>query len=121
MQKPDRRFATRLNSFASKPLAYWPEGVGKPTALQMAERASKASGLTDVDLNYPDHLGTDPKATGQAIRDLGLAVNGLAMRYYSNPAFKIGAFTNPDPVRSPGGHRSDQNAASTPRARPAPI
>jgi L-rhamnose isomerase len=25
-------------------------------------------------------------------------VNGLAMRYYSNPAFKIGAFTNPDPA-----------------------
>ena len=33
-----------------------------------------------------------------AIRDLGLSVNGLAMRYYSNPAFKIGAFTNPDPA-----------------------
>jgi len=62
----------------------------------MAERASKANGLTDVDLNYPDHLGAGAKATGQAIRDVGLAVNGLAMRYYSNPAFKIGAFTNPD-------------------------
>jgi xylose isomerase len=94
----DRRFATRLNSFASKPQAYWPAGHGKPTALQMAERASKASGLTDVDLNYPDHLGSDAKATGRAIRELGLSVNGLAMRYYSNPAFKIGAFTNPDPV-----------------------
>ncbi len=96
MSNSDRRFATRLNSFASKPLAYWPEGHGKPTALQMAERASKVKGLTDVDLNYPDHLGSDAEATGQAIRDLGLAVNGLAMRYYSNPAFKIGAFTNPD-------------------------
>jgi xylose isomerase len=64
----------------------------------MAERASQVAGLTDVDLNYPDHLGPDPSATGAAIRDLGLAVNGLAMRYYSNPAFKIGAFTNPDPA-----------------------
>ena len=27
---------------------------------------------------------------------LALAVNDLAMRYYSNPAFRIGAFTNPD-------------------------
>ena len=97
MAYSDRRFATRLNSFASKPLAYWTEGHGKPSALQMAERASKARGLTDVDLNYPDHLGPDAKATGCAIRELGLAVNGLAMRYYSNPAFKIGAFTNPDP------------------------
>ena len=94
-QSDRRRFATRLNSFASKPPAAW---TGKPTALQMAARAATAEGLTDVDLNYPDHLGTDPAATGRAIRDLGLAVNGLAMRYYSNPAFKIGAFTNPDPA-----------------------
>ncbi|WP_419728969.1 sugar phosphate isomerase/epimerase family protein [Lichenicola sp.] len=98
MQQGNLRFATRLNSFASRPDAYWPKGQGKPTPLQMAERASKAEGLTDVDLNYPDHLGPDPSATGAAIRDLGLEVNGLAMRYYSNPAFKIGAFTNPDPV-----------------------
>ncbi len=98
MQPTNTRFATRLNSFASKPDAFWPKGHGKPTPLQMAERASKAAGLTDVDLNYPDHLGPDPRATGNAIRGLGLAVNGLAMRYYSNPAFKIGAFTNPDPA-----------------------
>ena len=98
MQATNTRFATRLNSFASKPDAFWPKGHGKPTPLQMAERASKAEGLTDVDLNYPDHLGPEPRATGDAIRELGLTVNGLAMRYYSNPAFKIGAFTNPDPA-----------------------
>ena len=92
------RFATRLNSFGSKPDAYWPKGHGKPTPLQLAQRAATAQGLTDVDLNYPDHLGADPRAVGEAIRGLGLAVNGLAMRYYSNPAFKIGAFTNPDPA-----------------------
>ena len=96
--KEAHRFATRLNSFASKPEAYWPAGHGKPTPLELAERASKVMGLTDVDLNYPDHLGPDPRAIGEAIRNLGLAVNGLAMRYYSNPAFKIGAFTNPDPA-----------------------
>jgi sugar phosphate isomerase/epimerase len=89
-------FATRLNSFSSKPHAYWPQGHGKPTPLELAERASKTEGLTDVDLNYPDHLGSDARVTGEAIRALGLTVNGLAMRYYSNPAFKIGAFTNPD-------------------------
>ena len=98
MQTDTPRFATRLNSFGSKPDAYWPKGHGKPTPLELAERASKADGLTDVDLNYPDHLGADPLSTGKAIRDLGLTVNGLAMRYYSNPAFKIGAFTNPDPA-----------------------
>ena len=112
MEIDSPRFATRLNSFGSKPDAYWPKGHSKPTPLELAERASKADGLTDVDLNYPDHLGPDPRATGKAIRDLGLTVNGLAMRYYSNPAFKIGAFTNPDPaVRREGdrpheaGHR----------------
>ena len=57
MPQTELRFATRLNSFASRPDAYWPAGHGKPTPLQMAERASKAAGLTDVDLNYPDHLG----------------------------------------------------------------
>ena len=30
--------------------------------------------------------------------DLGLSINGFAMRYYTNPAFKLGAFTNPDPA-----------------------
>jgi sugar phosphate isomerase/epimerase len=92
------RFATRLNSFASQPDAFWLKGHGKPSPLEMAARAATARGLTDVDLNFPDHLGPDPRATGNAIRDLGLTVNGLAMRYYSNPAFKIGAFTNPDPA-----------------------
>jgi xylose isomerase len=29
---------------------------------------------------------------------LGLSVNGFAMRYYSEPGFKLGAFTNPDPA-----------------------
>jgi L-rhamnose isomerase len=97
LQTTKPRFATRLNSFASNADAFWPAGHGKPSALQLAARAATAKGLTDVDLNYPDHLGLGACATGKAIRKLGLSVNGLAMRYYSNPAFKIGAFTNPDP------------------------
>jgi hypothetical protein len=49
--QPDTpRFATRLNSFGSNPDAYWPKGRDKPTPLELAERASKADGLTDVDL-----------------------------------------------------------------------
>ena len=89
------RFATRLNSFGSAPHLAWPDQQGKPSFIQMAERASTASGLTDVDLNYPDHVSDDPAALGRRIGDLGLRVNGLAMRYYTNPGFKIGAFTNP--------------------------
>jgi hypothetical protein len=68
VQPTNTRFATRLNSFASKPDAFWPAGHGKPSPLDMARRAATAQGLTDVDLNYPDHLGTDARATGQARR-----------------------------------------------------
>jgi xylose isomerase len=64
----------------------------------MAERASNAEGLTDLDLNYPDHVSEDPQNVARQIADLGLSINGLAMRYYTNPAFKLGAFTNPDKV-----------------------
>ena len=73
-----------------------PDLAGKPTMLQMAKRAAKVNGLTDLDLNYPDHVADDPALLARQIGDLGLAINGFAMRYYTNPAFKIGAFTNPD-------------------------
>jgi hypothetical protein len=58
VRETNLRFATRLNSFGSRPDAYWPKGHGKPSPLELAERASKAEGLTDVDLNYPDHVGS---------------------------------------------------------------
>ncbi|RWO80886.1 sugar phosphate isomerase/epimerase family protein [Mesorhizobium sp.] len=92
------RFATRLNSFASRPQAEWPDLVGKPSMLQMAARAAKVAGLTDLDLNFPDHVDEKPVEMARKLGDLGLSINGFAMRYYSNPAFKLGAFTNPDPA-----------------------
>ena len=67
------RFATRLNSFASKPQAEWPDLKGKPSVLQMATRAAKVDGLTDLDLNYPDHVGQDPAELARILKDLGLA------------------------------------------------
>jgi len=91
-------FATRLNSFASNPKAFWQDLSGKPTPLQMAQRAATVDGLTVLDLNYPDHfVGHDPVALAREIRSLGLDISGIAMRYYSVPEFKLGAFTNPDP------------------------
>ncbi|WP_413742850.1 sugar phosphate isomerase/epimerase family protein [Sodalis sp. RH15] len=89
------KFATRLNSFAAKASAYWPDMKGKPTVMQMVERASKVKGLTHLDLNYPQHIDSDLKAQRQQIEDSGLVVNGMAMRY-DKPEYKIGAFTNPD-------------------------
>eukprot|EP01036_Dinobryon_divergens_P016996 gene16996-23065_t len=32
----------------------------------------------------------------RVLADSGLGLNGFAMRYYSDPAFKLGAFTHPD-------------------------
>lgn len=92
------KFATRLNSFASGASLFWPGQSAKPSLHQMVKRAATVAGLTDVDLNYPDHAGGDLAQTAAMIGDCGLAVNGLAMRYYSNPAYKLGAFTNPDPA-----------------------
>jgi xylose isomerase len=90
------RFATRLNSFASRSHIEWPGMSGKPTVLQMAERASRVDGLTDLDLNYPDHVNEDPAELARKLGDFGLKINGFAMRYYTNPAFKLGAFTHPE-------------------------
>jgi L-rhamnose isomerase len=90
------RFATRINSFASDADSYWPDLNGKPSLAQMVQRAASVDGLTELDLNYPDHIGDDPAQIGKTVADCGLRINGLAMRYYSNPAYKRGAFTNPD-------------------------
>lgn len=92
----DLRFATRLNSFASAAHLAWPDQKGKPSMMQMAQRAASVDGLTDLDLNYPDHVNADPKQIARELGDIGLSINGFAMRYYTNPAFKLGAFTNPD-------------------------
>ena len=93
---PSIRYATRLNSFTSRPeLAGWGKGH-RPTAGDLIERAATAKGLTDVDLNYPDHVGDDSAIIAKTTEDAGLAINGFAMRYYTNPAFRLGAFTNPD-------------------------
>ena len=90
------RFATRINSFASGAAGYWHDLSGKPSLEQMIRRAATVDGLTELDLNVPDHVGGDPVAVGRMVRDCGLTVSGLAMRYYSNPDFKRGAFTNSD-------------------------
>jgi sugar phosphate isomerase/epimerase len=93
-----QRFATRINSFASGAAAYWPDQTGRPSLAQMVRRAATVDGLSELDLNYPDHIGQDAAQVGRLVGDCGLQVSGLAMRYYSNPGFKLGAFTNPDLV-----------------------
>ena len=91
-----RRFATRINSFASGASGYWPDLVGKPSLAQLVQRAARVEGLSELDLNYPDHIGDDPNEVARTVADCGLQISGLAMRYYANPGFRRGAFTNPD-------------------------
>jgi xylose isomerase len=90
------RFTTRLNSFASASHIEWPGQSSKPSVMQMAGRAARVRGLTDLDLNYPDHVNENPAQLARKLGDIGLSINGFAMRYYTNPAFKLGAFTHPD-------------------------
>ena len=85
-----KKFATRLNSFYSK------SNNSNLTAIDLINRAAKVEGLTDIDLNYPDHVRDDFKSTLNCAKNNGLNINGFAMRYYSNEKFKLGAFTNPD-------------------------
>ena len=90
------KFATRLNSFSSKPDIYWQNSSTFLTPERLIQRAGTVKGLTDLDLNFPDHAGDNLKNTVNLIKDNGMGINGFAMRYYTNPAFKMGAFTNPD-------------------------
>ncbi|MDH3264282.1 MAG: sugar phosphate isomerase/epimerase [Paracoccaceae bacterium] len=88
MTRPNRpRYAYRLNAFRT------PGG----TLAEMLACAAQVGGLDAADLNYPDHFaGHAPRQVSALLDRHGLALNGLAMRYYSEDAFRIGAFTNPD-------------------------
>jgi xylose isomerase len=89
------RFAARLNAFKIGAAAYWP-GANKVTTADLLARAATA-GLTAADLNYPDHFVDDsPADLGRALHDNGMVLTGMAMRYYTDPGYKLGAFTHPD-------------------------
>jgi xylose isomerase len=88
---PNRpRYAARLNAFRI--------GLpGKPTAAEMIARAGQVAGIDAADLNYPDHFeGQTPAQMSGLLSGAGLALNGLAMRYYTDPGFRLGAFTHPE-------------------------
>ena len=93
MTLPNRpRYAGRLNAFKI--------GLpGRPGLPEMLARAAQVPGLDAADLNFPDHLeGRSPAEVTALLARHGIALNGLAMRYYTDPGFRLGAFTHPDPV-----------------------
>ncbi|WP_284165636.1 sugar phosphate isomerase/epimerase family protein [Frigidibacter sp. SD6-1] len=80
------RYAVRLNAFRT--------GAGLE---DMVARAASVPGIDAADLNYPDHLaGLTAQATREILDRYGIGLNGLAMRYGADPAFRLGAFTHPD-------------------------
>ncbi|MCU0790932.1 MAG: TIM barrel protein [Nitratireductor sp.] len=89
-------FAARLNAFKIGAESYWP-GKNRITTADLIERAATVDGLNAADLNFPDHFeGVTPAELKSAMDANGVALNGLAMRYYTDPGFKLGAFTHPD-------------------------
>ena len=91
------QYAARLNSFKIGGSKAQAGSSNQPGVFGLLSRAATVSGLNAVDLNFPDHLeGVDLKEVKRHLDGLSLSVNGFAMRYYSDPGFKIGAFTNPD-------------------------
>ena len=88
MTLPNRpRYAARLNAFKVK---------GGSVA-DMIRGAGQVGGLTSADLNYPDHFAAhDAGQLSRLLSDEGMALNGLAMRYYTEDAFRLGAFTHPE-------------------------
>ncbi len=89
------RYAARLNAFKIGAETHWP-GKNRITAIDLMERG-KSAGLNAADLNYPDHFEhTSAGELSRAMDTMGITLNGLAMRYYTDPAFKLGAFTHPD-------------------------
>ena len=92
-------YAARLNSFATRPELFWPGRTDRPTTLELIDRAATVTGLSAVDVNFPQQAeGVDPAALRARIADRGLMLNGYAMRYNGDRDFRSGAFTNADPA-----------------------
>jgi xylose isomerase len=93
--RPNRpRYAARLNAFKLAP-----DMPAKPDVADMIAAAGQVGGLDAADLNFPDHfVGYSTADLSGLLAGQGMALNGLAMRYYTNPGYRLGAFTNPDPA-----------------------
>ena len=90
--RPNRpRYAARLNAFKQM--------TPGSDVKDWIAAAGRVGGLGAADLNFPDHFAIyDAGQMGGFLGDAGLMLNGVAMRYYTDPGFKLGAFTHPDPA-----------------------
>lgn len=68
------KYATRINSFKRN----------EKDILKILENISKIEGVTHVDLNYPEHFeNTTWEAINNKLNEVGLKLNGLALRFRS--------------------------------------
>jgi xylose isomerase len=80
-------FATRLNSFRS--------GEPRPDAATAIRLVGKVTGISAVELNFPQHFPTGAPETLLAVAaDAGLVVTALNLRF-DGPDFAAGSFTHP--------------------------
>lgn len=87
------KFSSRINSFKSRPELF--DGKEKLDTCDLIRRMSLVEGLTHVELNYPEHfIGQDAAQIKACIKDHGLQVGGIALRYQGY--FREGEFSNPD-------------------------
>jgi xylose isomerase len=83
------RLATRLNSFR---LA----GGAKVQVADAIKAVASVPGISAVELNYPQHFPSEGRdSILERAGEAGLAVTALNLRW-DGPAFRLGAFTNPD-------------------------
>lgn len=74
------RFATRLNSFRSRPdLA--PSDVDLSTSEGLIRRAGMVDGLTSLEINYPQHARGGAESIRSAADGAGLSITGVNLRF----------------------------------------
>ncbi len=98
-------YAARLNAFKIGAAEVWP-GRNRITTLDLLERAASVPGMNAADLNFPDHLdGFSPAEMKARMEDLGIALNGFAMRYLHRSRFQARRLHPSRSARPPRRHR----------------
>ena len=94
MNSPEPYFATRLNSFALGGGVAHP--AEKTPTLELVKIAGGVTGLTALEVNYPEHfVDTTPAELSAAITDARLVNTGIQVRWPAS-RFSDGAFTHPE-------------------------
>ena len=87
-------FSTRLNSFALGKGKKYPDG--SIDTLGLIKIAGTVTGLTALEVNYPEHFVVNtPAEIKAALKDANLVPKGIQLRWPA-PKFSNGGFTNTD-------------------------